>query len=110
MFEKIVDKAPVRLMVPLVEIAIVSEVPSMAPAEHSPATDPDAKLLFAAVIASRRVQRPSVAFATSAILLTVIVLPAWTCRTGNRSKTVTAEAKTKKRIRDRVRRGDRIII
>ena len=55
--------------------SMVSE-PSLLPAAHSPATPPDAKLLFAAVMASRRVHKPSLVLATSAVLLTVIVVPA----------------------------------
>jgi len=49
---------------------------SLLPATHSPATAPDAVLVFAAVMASRKVHRPSALLATSAVLLTVIVLPA----------------------------------
>lgn len=55
--------------------SMVSE-PSLLPAAHSPATPPDAILLFAAVMASRRVHKPSLVLATSVVLLTVIVLPA----------------------------------
>ena len=55
--------------------SIVSE-PSLLPATHSPATAPDAVLVFAAMSASRKVHRPSALFVTSEVLLTVIVLPA----------------------------------
>ena len=73
--ELIVGNAPVRLIVPLTEKLIVSD-PLLLPATHSPAVTPDAVLLFAAVIASRKVHKPSVLFATSEVLLTVIVLAA----------------------------------
>src|SRR6476659_4300890 len=53
--------------------SIVSE-PTLLPAAHSPATDPEAVLLFAAVIASRNVHKPSLPFATSDKLFTVIVV------------------------------------
>src|SRR5437773_2780717 len=51
---------------------IASTVGPGEPAEHSPASAPDAVLVCAAVIASRSVQTPSLA-AVSALLLTVIV-------------------------------------
>ena len=72
MSDTISGKAPVRLIVPLIATLIESE-PLPLPAAHSPGTDPEATLLFAAVIASRKVQKPSLLFATSRRLLTVIV-------------------------------------
>src|SRR5262245_31440829 len=66
--------APVRLIVPFTEKLIVSE-PLPLPAAHSPATRPDAVFVLAAVIASRKVHKPSVPSETSEVLLTVIVLP-----------------------------------
>ena len=50
----------------------MSSTPAAEPAMHSPASTPDAMLVLAAVIASRRVQTPSLA-AVSAVELTVIV-------------------------------------
>jgi len=43
------------------------------PAVHSPGVAPEAVSEFAAVIASRKVQKPSLPFATSDKLLTVMV-------------------------------------
>src|SRR5258708_4522325 len=47
---------------------------SPLPAAHSPGTAPDAVSAFAAVIASRKVHKPSELLVTSEVLLTVIVL------------------------------------
>jgi hypothetical protein len=64
--------APVRLIVPVTEKAIVS---SPVPAAHSPEAAPEAAFMLADVIASRSVQRPSFA-AASEVELTVMVVPA----------------------------------
>ena len=69
---KLVD-LPIRLIVPVTEKTIVSES-SELPARHSPVVAPDAALLLAAKIASRKVHKPSVPLARSAVLLTVMVL------------------------------------
>src|SRR5262245_46245502 len=53
---------------------VSTTVGAASPAAHSPAATPEAVLLLAACIASRRVHSPSSA-TTSAVLLTVIVLP-----------------------------------
>src|SRR6185369_2128361 len=67
-------RAPVRLIVPVTPVrSTVSVPPVLLPAAHSPATAPEAVLLFAAVIASRNVHKPSVPFAASDKLLTVMV-------------------------------------
>ncbi|HJZ80921.1 MAG TPA: hypothetical protein VKD91_11265 [Pyrinomonadaceae bacterium] len=71
--EVMFGKAAVRLIVPVTEKLIVSET-LPEPAGHSPAAAPEAVLLLAEVIASRKVHTPSVPFATSDKLLTVIVL------------------------------------
>lgn len=78
-----------ELIVPVTEKLIVSE-PLPLPAAHSPAAAPDAMLLLAAVIASRRVHKPSVPSATSDVLFTVIVLAGVT-RPLSRSKPVGME-------------------
>src|SRR5438067_13832911 len=54
---------------------MVSE-PLLLPAAHSPGSNPDAVFVLAAAIASRKVHLPSMLFATSDRLLTMIVLPA----------------------------------
>src|SRR5207253_3424511 len=64
MFELRLGSAVARSIVPVTEKLIVSE-PLLLPAAHSPAAAPEATLLFAAVIASRSVHKPSVPFATS---------------------------------------------
>jgi hypothetical protein len=64
----------VRVIVPDNPLRSIVSAP-LLPAAHSPAVAPEAVLLFAAVIASRKVQKPSVPFVTSAELLTVMVLP-----------------------------------
>ena len=64
------------MIVPVRPVRLIVSVPSLLPAAHSPATAPDAVFVFAAMIASRNVHRPSALFAASEVLLTVIVLPA----------------------------------
>jgi hypothetical protein len=96
---------PVRLIVPVTARLIVSELlkPPL-PAEHSPGTTPDAVLLFAAVIASRKVHKPSLPFATSAVLLTVIVLAALTfCRFDHNDTDTISARQIEIRISARVR-------
>jgi len=61
-----------RLMVPVTAMLIVS-APLLLPAAHSPAAAPEAALVLAAVIASRSVHKPSLLFATSAVLFTTMV-------------------------------------
>ena len=69
-----------RLMVPVTPVRSSISGPLALPAAHSPATEPEATSVFAAVIASRRVHKPSVLFETlfegSTVLLTIMVLPA----------------------------------
>ena len=72
MLELISGSAPAKLIVPVTEKLIASD-PLLTPATHSPAIAPDGALVFAAVIASRKVHKPSL-LDTSAKLLTVIVL------------------------------------
>jgi hypothetical protein len=74
MFVIRLGSAVVRSIVPVTEKLIVSE--PLLPAAHSPAAAPEAALLFADVIASRNVHNPSLPFATSDKLLTVIVVAA----------------------------------
>src|SRR5262245_31352896 len=53
---------------------VSTTVGAASPAAHSPAAAPEAVLLLAACIASRRVHSPSLPSTASAVLLTVIVL------------------------------------
>src|SRR5437588_534918 len=71
MFELRLGSAAVRSIIPVTEMLIVS-APLLLPAAHSPIVAPDAALLFAAVIASRKVHNPSLLLATSDKLFTVI--------------------------------------
>src|SRR5215471_5911425 len=48
--------------------------PEALPAAHSPTAPPEAVLVLAAVIASRRVHLPSLGSTTSSVLLTVMVV------------------------------------
>jgi hypothetical protein len=73
---EISGSAPVRLIVSVTPVMSIESDPLLLPAAHSPATAPDAVLLFAAVIASRKVHKPSLGLATSDVLLTVIVAAA----------------------------------
>ena len=68
------SNAAVKVMVPETAVRSIVSEPTLLPAAHSPATDPEAVLLFAAVIASRNVHKPSLPFATSDKLFTVIVV------------------------------------
>jgi hypothetical protein len=68
-----IGSADVRLMVPLTPVRSIMSEPLALPAAHSPATAPEAALLFAAVIASRKVHKPSLPLAISEVLFTVIV-------------------------------------
>ena len=61
-------------MVPVIPLASIKSAPLLLPAAHSPPTTPEARLLFAAVIASRNVHKPSAPLAASERLLTVMVL------------------------------------
>jgi len=75
MSDEMSGSALVKVIVPvMLVISIVSE-PLLIPAAHSPGVDPEAVLLFAAVIASRKVHKPSALLTTSDVLLTAIVLP-----------------------------------
>src|ERR1700686_1697933 len=76
MSEVMSGSATVKLIVPVTPVRSIVSEPLLLPAAHSPAVMPDAVFEFAAVIASRKVHRPSLPFATSAVLLTVIVLAA----------------------------------
>ena len=85
--------------------SIVSE-PSTRPAAHSPATAPDAVFVLAAMMASRKVHKPSALLAASEVLLTVIVLPAALTDCFVSTKTIasdTAQMRMKSNIRMRVR-------
>lgn len=75
MSEAMFGRALVKSIVPETVKLIVSE-PLLSPAAHSPAVAPETVLVLAAVMASCNVHSPSVLFATSAVLFTVIVLPA----------------------------------
>jgi hypothetical protein len=82
--------ALVKLIVPVMPKISIASMPLLLPPGHSPATAPDAVFVFAAVIASRKVHKPSVPFATSDVLFTVIVLAGET-RSFSRSKPVSKE-------------------
>ena len=73
MFELRLGSAVTRSIVPVTEKLIVSES-LLLPAAHSPIVAPDAALLFAEVIASRRVHKPSLLFVTSNVLFTTSVV------------------------------------
>src|SRR5712692_4267777 len=90
MSEVMSGNAVVRFIVPVTEKLIVSE-PLLLPAAHSPAIAPEARLVLAAVIASRKVHNPSLIFATSVVLLTVIVLPAGVGKTPSAASAVPAK-------------------
>src|SRR5688572_20225058 len=76
MLEERFGSVPFRLIDPVTPARLIVSEPSLLPAAHSPAAGPEAVLVFAAMIASRKVHSPSPLFETSAVLLTVIVLPA----------------------------------
>src|SRR6185369_4947610 len=65
-----------RVIVPVRPVRLIVSESLLLPAPHSPAVGPEAVSVLAAVIASRRVHKPSAPSATSSVLLTVIVLPA----------------------------------
>jgi hypothetical protein len=64
-----------RVIVPDTPLSSTVSEPLLLPAAHSPPTAPEDVLLLAELIASRRVHKPSVPFAASDVLLTVIVFP-----------------------------------
>ena len=66
----------VKVIAPVNAVRSIVSEPLLLPAAHSPAVAPDAVLVLAAVIASRKVHKPSVPFVTSELLLTVMVFPA----------------------------------
>ena len=74
--EEMVGSTLVKVIVPVNAMRSIVSEPLLLPAAHSPAVAPDVVLVLAAVIASRKVHKPSVPFATSEVLLTVMVLPA----------------------------------
>ena len=76
----------------------MSEVGSAWPAGHSPAAAPLAALPLAAVIASRRVQAPSLA-AVSATELTLIVVADASCAEPAKTKPVSSVARVSRPLR-----------
>ena len=106
MSEEIFGSTVVKVIDPVKPVRLRVSEPSLLPAPHSPATAPDAVLVFAAVIASRKVHKPSALFAASEVLLTVIVLPAalTDCFVITDTTTsVTAQMRVKSNMRIRVR-------
>src|SRR5690348_17236005 len=69
-------KALARVIVPVTPVRLMVSGSVSLPATHSPAAAPEAAFEFAEVIASRRVHKPSLPSATSAVLFTMMVLPA----------------------------------
>ena len=76
MSEAMSGNALPRVIMPVTPLRSIVSESLGPPAPHSPAVAPDSMFELAAVIASRRVHKPSLLFATSKVLLTVIVLPA----------------------------------
>ena len=76
MSEIMLGSALVNVMVPVRPVRLIVSESLALPAAHSPAVAPEAVSELAAVIASRRVHKPSLLFSTSEVLLTVIVVPA----------------------------------
>ncbi len=74
--DEIFGSTLVKEMVPVSPVRSIASEPTLLPARHSPAVAPEAALLLAAAIASRKVHKPSVPFASSEVLLTVMVFPA----------------------------------
>jgi hypothetical protein len=66
----------VKVIVPVNPVRSIVSESLLVPATHSPEATPEDVLLLTAVIASRKVHNPSASFATSEVLLTVMVLPA----------------------------------
>jgi hypothetical protein len=75
-FEEMFGSTLVKVIVPVNPVRSIVSESLLLPATHSPAAAPEDVSLLAAVIASRKVHKPSVPFATSEVLLTVMVLPA----------------------------------
>src|SRR5947207_3110072 len=73
MFDEIVGSAVLIAIAPESEVRSIVSEPELLPATHSPATAPEAVLVFAAAIASRKVHKPSLEFVTSDKLLTLMV-------------------------------------
>src|ERR1044072_6981615 len=109
--EVMVGKALVRVIVPARPVRLIVFASVSLPATHCWAAAPEPVFALAAVIASRRVHKPSLASAASAMLLTVIVFPAAAADTvGQDSKSdanATAEARVKYRTRRMRRLGDK---
>ena len=105
MSEEIFGSTLVKVIGPVKPVRSMLSEPSLFPAAHSPATAPDAALVFAAMIASRKVHASSALFATSEVLLTVIVLPAaltvsFVISDAKTSEVVQMKAKTSTRMRE----------
>ena len=106
MSEEISGSKLVRVIEPVKPVRSTVSEPLLLPAAHSPATAPDAVLVFAAMIASRRVHRPSALSGASEVLLTVIVLPAtatttdvWLLVSANTTEIEQMKVKSRARIR-----------
>jgi hypothetical protein len=76
MSDEMSESTLVKVIVPVNPVRSIASELLLLPAIHSPGAAPEDVLLLAAVIASRKVHKPSVPFATSEVLLTVMVLPA----------------------------------
>lgn len=74
--DEIFDRTLVKVIVPANPLRSIVSESLLLPATHSPVVAPEEVLVLAAMIASRKAHNPSVPFATSEVLLTVIVLPA----------------------------------
>src|SRR5258706_12767415 len=61
-------------MMPVSPVRSITSEPALLPAEHSPAAGPETTLLFAELIASDKLHRPSFGWITSEVVLTTIVV------------------------------------
>src|ERR1044072_3681811 len=73
-FDEIFGSTLARVIPPVKPVRSMVSEALLLPAAHSPAVAPEDALPFAAMIASRKVQRPSLPVATSELLLTVMTM------------------------------------
>jgi hypothetical protein len=69
-------RALLSMTVPIILPKSIVSDPLLLPATHSPGVAPETVFVLAAVIASRKVHKPSLPFAASEVLFRKIVLPA----------------------------------
>src|SRR5688572_29562204 len=74
--EVMAGSALAMVIIPVTPVRLIMSASLVLPATHSPAAIPEAMFELAAVIASRNVHKPSLLFAKSEVLFTVMVLPA----------------------------------